>query len=106
LILLCNKKLKEDNCFPLLPIKFIAWVNFLTINMSEKIKVQNCNTNKMFDADIKHPLFPIRGSGIVTLEDCRQCTDPEEDARLVTNGERTLLFCRTLSCRNHTSEEI
>ena len=79
--------------------------NFLTINMTEKIRVQNCSVNKMFDADIKHPFFPIRGSGIVTLKYCRQCTDPEEDARLVTNDKRTLLFCRTLSCGNHVSEE-
>lgn len=84
-------------------MKFIAWVK--TINMSEKIKVQNCNAGKMFDADIKHPLFPIRGFGIVTQEDCRQCTDPEEDARLVTNHTRTVLFCRTLSCENHVAEE-
>lgn len=72
--------------------------------MAERIKVQNCNAEKMFDADIKHLLFPIRGFGIVILEDCRQCTDLEEDAMLVTNDERTLLFCRTLSCKNRARE--
>lgn len=73
--------------------------------MSEKIKVKNCSAEKMFNADIKHPLFPIRGSGIVIQEDCRQCTDSEEDARLVTDNGRARLFCRTFSCGNHVPEE-
>lgn len=73
--------------------------------MRENIIVNNCSVGKMFYDDIKHPLFPIGGSGIVILKDCRQCTDLEEDARLVTNSVRTLLFCRTLSCGNHVPEE-
>lgn len=84
-------------------MKFIAWVK--TINMSEKIKVQNCNIEKSFDEEIKYPLFPVRGSGIVSLAYCGKCTDLDEDARLVTNDKRTLLFCRTLSCENHVAEE-
>ena len=67
-------------------------------------EVQNCILRKKFEAEIKHPLFPIRGSGIVSLAYCGPCTDPEEDARLVTNKERTLLFCRTDSCEKHVSE--
>ena len=73
--------------------------------MSEKIRVQNCRVDKTFDVDIKYPLFPIRGYGIVSLEYCGSCTDPKEDARLVTNEERTVLFCKALFCGNHLVED-
>ncbi len=74
-------------------------------DMTEKIEVQNCKAEMSFNEEIKHPLFPVRGSGIVLLAYCGKCTESDGDARLVTNSERVLLFCRAIYCENHESEQ-
>ena len=73
--------------------------------MPERIITQNCKLGKDFDEQIKHPFFPVRGSGIVSLAYCGKSTNSEGYARLVTNSQRTVLYCRALYCLNHLAEE-
>jgi len=75
--------------------------------MTEIIIPENCSARQQFKAsgvEFKHPLFPVKGSGIVSLADCNSDTSGDYEARLVTDPERTKVFCHGVYCRFYVDE--
>ena len=68
--------------------------------------VTNCSEKKNFIVDIKFPVFPIDGSGIVSQVYCGKETSeyPEGDANLCTDADRTVLLCHSVSCAYYLSQ--
>jgi len=63
------------------------------------VTASNCKVNKTFNVTIKHPFFPIRGSGIVSENWCGVSSD-RDYARLCTDENREILYCHHIYCDN------
>ena len=75
--------------------------------MTEIIIPENSSARQQFkasDVEFKHLLFPVKGSGIVNLADCNSDTSGDYEARLVTDPERTKVFCHGVYCRFYVDE--
>lgn len=63
-----------------------------------KEKVSNCDANVFFDVDVKNPLTPIDGSGIVLEWRCGKSSErPDGNALLVADPERSKLICKAVN---------